>query len=286
METMNILITVDAKYLRHVKTMLVSLRLNGGPGIFDVYLVHADINDTPMADMDEFCQRLGMNLIPVRLHEDDFADAPVTAYYSKAMYYRLLASKILPESLDKVLYIDPDTLIINPVAGLYGIDMGTRLFAAAAHNGLTGISKHINRIRLNTPDAEGYFNSGIMLLNLEKQRGKIREQDIFDYVRAKGKELILPDQDVLNALYSNTILPLDDSLYNYDSRRFEAYFLASGGLKDMDWVMQNTVIIHYCGGKKPWHHGASGRFVTLYKHYEQVAERFANSTAKVHLPVL
>lgn len=273
MDAINLLVTVDANYLCHVATMLASLRLNGGPGNYNVYLVHSDIDDADIDEVAAYCARLRMRLIPVRLHGDDFADAPVTAYYSKAMYYRLLASKILPGTVGKVLYLDPDILVINPIDGLYGTDMSSRLFAAAAHTGLTGITKHVNRIRLGTPEAEGYYNSGVMLLNLEEQRGIIREQEIFDYVRANQDSLLLPDQDVLNALYSDAILPLDDSLYNYDSRRYETYFLVSGGDKDMNWVMENTVIIHYCGRAKPWQRSAGGRFVPLYKHYMQIAKR-------------
>ncbi|MDL2207472.1 glycosyltransferase family 8 protein, partial [Desulfovibrio sp. OttesenSCG-928-M16] len=207
MKAMNLLVTVDANYLRHAATMLASLRLNGGPGNYNVYLVHSDIADTDIDEIATYCARLRMRLIPARLHKDDFADAPVTAYYSKAMYYRLLASKILPGTLDKILYLDPDILIINSIDGLYGTDMGSALFAAAAHTGLTDIAKHVNRIRLGTPEAQGYFNSGVMLMNLKEQRGRIKEQDIFDYVRANEDSLILPDQDVLNALYSDAILP-------------------------------------------------------------------------------
>lgn len=273
MDTINLLVTVDANYLRHVATMLASLKLNGGCENYTVYLVHSDINDADIDELDAYCGRLRIQLIPVRLHDDDFADAPVTAYYSKAMYYRLLACKLLPDTLDKVLYLDPDLLIINPIDKLYETDMGSMLFAAAAHTGLTDISRHINRIRLGTPESKGYFNSGVMLLNLKAQRERIEEQKIFHYVRTNQDSLILPDQDVLNALYHDAIQPLDDSIYNYDSRRYETYYLTSGGDKDINWVMENTAIIHYCGKEKPWQKSASGRFVPLYKHYIQIAKR-------------
>lgn len=64
--------------------------------------------------------------------------------------------------------------------------------------------------------------------------------------------MILPDQDILNALYGSMILPVDDSILNYDARQFEEYWLDSQGVKDMDWVMDNTVILHFYGKIKPW----------------------------------
>lgn len=112
--------------------------------------------------------------------------------------------------------------------------------------------------------------------------------DIFDYAREHASELILPDQDILNALYSSRILPVEDTLYNYDARQYDAYRLLSGDEKDMDWVMEHTSILHFCGRSKPWKPGARGRFVALYKHYahlcrqQQKLEHPAETEAHAH----
>ena len=39
----------------------------------------------------------------------------------------------------------------------------------------------------------------------------------------------------------------------------------------MDYVINNTIILHFCGKKKPWHKKYSGKFHSLYKHYEKIA---------------
>nr|WP_243005008.1 glycosyltransferase [Hungatella effluvii] len=38
------------------------------------------------------------------------------------MYYRLLAPHLLPEPLEKILYLDPDILVINPLRSLWEPD--------------------------------------------------------------------------------------------------------------------------------------------------------------------
>jgi len=53
------------------------------------------------------------------------------------MYYRLLAFKFLPEELDRILYLDPDILVINPIDELYNMDIDNYLYAAAYHNIIT-----------------------------------------------------------------------------------------------------------------------------------------------------
>lgn len=122
-------------------------------------------------------------------------------------------------------------------------------------------------------------NSGVILSLLFRGLSKsakgleVRPGDIFDYAREHADILLLPDQDVLNGLYGGQILGVDDSLWNYDARRFDRYLLLSQGERDMDWVMDHTAILHFCGKRKPWNHSYQGRFSALYKHYQRLVER-------------
>lgn len=47
----------------------------------------------------------------------------------------------------------------------------------------------------------------------------------------------MPDQDILNALYGEKTLPLEDAIWNYDARNYSSYLLRSGGVYDMQWVI-------------------------------------------------
>ena len=60
--------------------------------------------------------------------------------YPKEMYFRLLVGQILPEELERVLYIDPDTLIINPLTDLWEMDLQGYMFGAAVHKGITNLT--------------------------------------------------------------------------------------------------------------------------------------------------
>ena len=57
------------------------------------------------------------------------------------MYYRLLAAQFLPDHLHRILYLDPDILVINSLRPLWETDLKGNLFAAAAHTGKTGAGK-------------------------------------------------------------------------------------------------------------------------------------------------
>ena len=220
---MNILVTLDRNYLPPLRVMLGSLLRNDPGETFEIYAIGDGLMPEDWAALEELCAGRG-RIHPLEVPADLFADAPVARYWTRAMYYRLLAAELLPRSLDRVLYLDPDILVINPVRALYDTDLEGDLMAAATHTGLlAGITDPVNRLRLENYEAEAYYNSGVLVMDLSAMRREVRPGDIFDYAREHADILLLPDQDVLNGLYGGQILGVDDSLWNYDARRFDRY---------------------------------------------------------------
>lgn len=199
-----------------------------------------------------------------------FADAPLTRQYPQEMYYRLLAAQLLPEEMHRVIYLDPDILVINPLRPLWELDLAGNLFAAAAHTGKTELANSVNQVRLGTD--HDYFNSGVLLMDLDAGRRWINPETLFDFTRQHARELLFPDQDLLNMLYGSLVLPLDDAVWNYDARNFNNYYLRSGGDCDMDWVFAHTAVLHFCGKAKPWKPGYRRRFGPLYQHYMRLTQ--------------
>ncbi|WIV13795.1 glycosyltransferase family 8 protein [Proteiniborus sp. MB09-C3] len=266
---LNVLVTLDSNYIKPLKVMLKSLFLNNQKERFTIYLMHSSLTSNELNDLDDYIKAHGSQLQIVDIDDSYFVNAPTLLHYTKAMYYRLLAFKFLPEELDRILYLDPDILVINSVNELYNTDIKKYLYAAAYHD-LIPI-KEVNRLRLNQYKIDAYYNSGVLLMNLERQRLSIDENTIFEFVEKNHSKLIMPDQDILNALYSKQIKALDEKLYNYDARYYRYYKMKTNGICDMDYVIKNTVVLHFCGKRKPWKKSYSGKFHALYKHYEKLA---------------
>ena len=274
---MELLVTVDKNYILPLQVMLTSLYMNNPGEDVELYLLHSKLQEKEMEPLEKQCVRLGYKFFPVKIEDSWFAQAPVTKQYPREMYYRLLAPCLLPQKLHRILYLDPDILVINSLKPLWETDMKGRLFAAAAHTGKTNLANNINQVRLGT--THKYFNSGVLLINLDQGRKEILPEEIFQYAGEHAKELLLPDQDILNAVFGSRTLELDDYLWNYDARNYSTYLLRSGGVCDMDWVMGNTGILHFCGKTKPWQAGYIHRFGILYKHYMQINRRLDQSLA-------
>ncbi len=268
---MNILVTLDEAYLPRLRVLLTSLYLTDPEQPVELYLLHRAIPEEALARLAEQLRPLHYRLHPVVVDEALFADAPVSKRYPQEMYYRLLAGQLLPQELNRVLYLDPDLLVINPVRPLWELDLHGKMFAAAAHTHKTELSNTVNNLRLGTEHK--YYNSGVLVIDLDKCRKKIQPEDVFQYAREHTSDLVLPDQDILNCLYGRETLEVDDYLWNYDARKFRDYYLRSGGESSVAWVMQYTAILHFCGKAKPWKPRYRHRFGVLYQHYMVLTER-------------
>lgn len=112
------------------------------------------------------------------------------------------------------------------------------------------------------------------MMNLKLLRNE-STQEIIDYINEHKNALLLPDQDVLNALYAGRIIELDPMIYNLGDKYF--YFknvkLPREERFDLEWVRRNTVVVHYYGRNKPWKENYLGVLGVFYQHFSrQVTE--------------
>ncbi len=268
----SLLVTLDENYIEQMKVLMTSIYINNPKEIFNVYLIHSGIDDEKLDDLESNLSKFSYKFFPIKAEDGLFSSARVTDRYPKEMYYRLLAGELLPENLDKIIYIDPDILVINSLKEIWEMDISGFLFAAASHTGKTDMANNVNKIRLGT-DTD-YYNSGFLLINLKNAREEIVPEEIFAYADRNYKNLLLPDQDILNAMYGDKVLPLKDSIYNYDARNYSSYLLRSKGEEDLEWVMENTVVLHFCGRDKPRKNNHRTKFTALYRHYMSLCQRY------------
>lgn len=269
--TIDLLVTLDEGYLEPLKVMLYSLKQNNAQTNINVHLIHENIATKHLDELDIYIKKLNWQLQIYTMPEGLWQDAPTMDRYPKEMYFRLLSGEILPESLHKILYLDPDILVINEITPLWQLDLGEALLAAATHAGVTNLTNNINHLRLST-DSD-YYNSGVMLINLDVARQQVKVADIQRTLEKYRHYLILPDQDVLNHLYGQFIKQIPEEIWNYDTRKNLTYLAKSLGEHNLFWVMQNTAILHFCGRPKPWDPKSDSKFTALYLQYQQQVKR-------------
>lgn len=272
-EPIEILVTIDQNYIKPLEVMMFSLKLNNILEKFRIWLIYDNINQKALNRLKEFGAEIDVEITALTMNKNiKLPDSLLNLHdYPKEMYFRLLSSKLLPKNLHRIIYLDPDILVINSIVPLWELDLKGKMFAAAVHEGLTDIMSSINNIRLGTNT--DYFNSGIMLMDLDQMRRKIKFKDITKAIEKHHDTLILPDQDILNYLYGEDILKIPETRWNYDSRAYSVYLTRSTGIINTEWVMKNTAILHFCGKPKPWQKEKHSRFKPLYLNYQQMVDR-------------
>lgn len=259
--TMNLLVTLDANYIPYLNVMLSSLTHSNPDVFFDVYLLHSSVTETDTLSTIEVLGEKG-KLIMINAEEKGLAGAPTTSRYPKEIYYRIFAAKYLPDTLDRVLYLDPDLIINGSLKELYALPMEEYYFAAASHTG--PFMRKMNELRLNMDDDNPYINSGVMLMNLKLLRKEQNYDDVFRFIEKRKNLLILPDQDIISSLYGSKIYALDTYRYNMTEKLYQMHAPFEKELT-LDWVRKHSVIIHYCGRNKPWKENYFGVLDVFYK---------------------
>lgn len=259
---MNILVTLNSGYVNPLCVMLRSLTQSNPRTVFDIYVANTDLTETDFDTIGKAVEGSGSRVISVRVSAELFRDAPILKRTAKETYYRLFAAAYLPKDLDRILYIDPDTLILGNLAPLYNVQFGDCFFAGCGH--LTSFANFVNVARLGMHPKSAYINAGVLMMNLRALRAFFSPEEVFACIRQHPHSLFLADQDVLNALYGERILRLDENIYNLDERCFRRLVKRYGKAAAMELVRQNTCILHYNGKYKPWREAYKGDLDCFY----------------------
>ncbi len=267
----NILVTLDENYLPHLNVMLSTLIRFNPDCVFDIYLLHTSIGQDALKPTEAVLGNAG-RLISIQAQDLELGNAPTTSRYPKEIYYRIFAARFLPDTLDRVLYLDPDLVVNGSILPLYQMDMGDYYFAAASHTG--PLLQKVNTLRLDMEEDSPYINSGVMLMNLAILRREQNFEDVFRFIEKRKNFLVLPDHDIISGLYGSKIYALDTFRYNMTERLYQMHAPFEKGL-DIEWVRKNSVIIHYCGRNKPWKENYVGQLDVFYK---EAVKRLAQET--------
>lgn len=256
---MNIAVTINDNYFYPLYIMLHTLFAVHPDSHIRVYLLHSRVGAENVKRLREICRNRQGEFVEIRIKEETFADAPACGHFTKEMYYRILAAKLLPETESRVLYLDPDMIILDSLESLYRTPM-EEYFFAGCRDRFVGIHHQEYKDMLRMKKESCYFNSGFLLCNLEKLRSEQETGRIYEMLQEYGDRLQFPDQDLINALYEGKIKRLDDR-YNLNPNILYAseYFIYNF----MPWL-KKPAVIHYMGKEKPWNPDYRGGLFQYY----------------------
>jgi lipopolysaccharide biosynthesis glycosyltransferase len=142
-------------------------------------------------------------------------------------------------------------------------DLDIRKYALAAVED-TPI-EYDHRMQLSLPYTAQYFNSGVMLLNLEYWRKNEAEEKLLCFAKQK-RVVFFHDQDALNVVFRHQWFALHPR-WNKRPMYRVLYPPRFSNWKDEYLFNKYPLIIHYTGYIKPWHSFPFTPYGKLYRKY-------------------
>ena len=177
----NIALTINNKYSKQASVTIVSLLNNLSKDSFaNIFIISNDINKKnkdKLLDLEKN-NNCSLNFIKV----DDslnnlFIGVKTHGYISLNTYHRLILDQILPSDVNKIIYIDSDTLIFSDIKELYNTDISSFYLGAVLD---IGAKKQLKKSKQNIDLF--YFNAGVLLLNINKIRKENFHKQIIEYI--------------------------------------------------------------------------------------------------------
>ena len=267
---MNILLAFNSNYYMPALVLLKSLLVNNQwCREIRIYVLYSDLKPGEIQRFSQVAEESGIaKAIFLPVGTDTFKDAPLhLKWISRETYYRLLAQEMLPESVERVLYLDVDMIVMGSLEEFYHQDFEGKLLVACNRYGLGGVDpKRLEQLTL--PRDTIYFNAGTLLYDLAGQRQQIDPNILYEYPVLFYQQLKYGDQDVLNAVFYGLTKFADWRVYNcFDSNTTRQ--------RQEDRVRRSCKIFHYNGRGKPWTERYWGRMAWLFWDYAQLLPEYA-----------
>lgn len=234
---------VDDNYVPFLAVSLESLVAKiSNENIYELRILYTNLSDEHKKSLEKYKRdNLSIEFVDLNERIDKIANKLYTRdYFSMTTYYRLFLPDLYP-NLEKVLYLDADTVLLDDVANLFNIDLGNNLVGAIPDGAVASVKEFQDYVELvvGLNDYRNYFNAGILLMNLEELR-KYRFQVKFMYLLDTIKFKVAQDQDYLNRLCKGRVTIIDNSWNTMPGA-------------DPDKRSKNPKLIHYNLSSKPWH---------------------------------
>lgn len=253
---MNIVYLCDNNYAMPTIVSMNSLILNKNEtSYYNIYVLCDNVSDENIKKIQSLKrEKTIINVISV---DSNMYNGLEKSYsnVSKSALLKFSIADYLSE-IDKVLYLDGDTIILKDLTNMYNIDISDN-YAAVVKDGpkdkIAGGKKH-SYYGENT-----YFNSGMMLLNLSKIRQEGIAKKLIEF-RLNEYNYFM-DQDAFNRIFKEKVtylgLEYDFMLHliSYINSSFSleqlTKFYNLKPYNSIDDLFENISIIHYTFDK-PW----------------------------------
>lgn len=251
---MNILFSTDNRYVMPMVVLMTSIGMNCKAKINYYLIIDESFDERNKEPINITASKFGCEVTYCVINKSlikkiPFGNDEMPCGLSIATYYRLFLTELLPVEVNKILYLDVDMIVRHSLEKLWNIDITNYAIAAVPD---MDESEHILSKRLPYPMESGYFNAGMLLINVDYWRQNNLFTKFFEFIFSNKDILNAHDQDTLNVFFYNKklILPVTYNFQNGFIYMNATCYNAALQKQIIDCEC-NPAIVHYTCSK-PW----------------------------------
>ncbi|MDU4695582.1 MAG: glycosyltransferase family 8 protein [Paenibacillus sp.] len=236
---MNIVSVTDNNYAQHLGVMLTSMFEHAShPDAIVVYILSDGLDQTNKQKLNDIVTNYGASIHFVTVDSTAFSSFGLRRKMSKAVYYKIAIPDMLGGKIKKCIFLDCDLVFKDDIEKLWNVDVTDCALAAVKE---PGFNRHAE---LQLSQETNYFNSGVMVINLERWVEKKVSQRVISFLNERSHSITLHDQDAFNVVLQKDWKELEP--------RWNQWSLSTE--KDLDHKLshEGLSIIHYAH-TKPWY---------------------------------
>ncbi len=252
-EIMDILLCFDDAYSAFAATVINSVCINN-VGAHRFFVITDYISDDNQNKLSSLVEKFSSSIEFLFISKEETENFPIgkgtaNTYINIAAYFRLFMFKLLSDDVKKVLYLDCDLIVDGDLWNLWKQEMPSDIWLFAVEDEMFSARNGVKR--LGYEEKYSYFNSGVLLLDIEKIRKRYNFECIIKYINNNRSRIVYHDQDVLNALLYGHVyfMPLKYNVMDFNYIKGRKLNERYAQEKD---AIYHPVIIHYSGPMKPW----------------------------------
>lgn len=270
-ERLNVVYSFDDGYAQHAAVSITSL-LENNKDIEDIaiYIITDALNTTNCKRIEDIISRYGRRLNYIDL-EKLTEKLDINTSFNRSAYGRIFLDSLV--GIDRIVYIDSDTVINGSIKELQTLDMSNSLVA--------GVQDSVNPYyvhNIGLKNSHRYINDGgVIVLNLELWRKMNITGRCIEFIKRFNGCPPHNDQGTINAVCSGhiQILPANYNvmppMFNFTSKRIKSLFkMKSYYTQDeLEEAIKNPFVIHYTDEffNRPWFKNCTHPLRHLYIKY-------------------
>lgn len=258
MEQLDIAFGVDGRYLPHVAAVIASIVRNAKDAKFRFIILHDGVS----ADRRSLVEAAApaAEFYWAVISDDDVPAYRDKDHFSRPILFRLALDKLAPVDCHRLIYLDCDLILLRDVRELWNAELaGAPLGAIVDCN--SDFKVFAEQWGLKWPST-GYFNSGVLLIDLDLVRKDGVFRAAIEFVAREGHRCPYADQDALNVVTWGQWRPLPVT-WNAQTNMVMPW-LANDIPKSLQFHDRLPALVQFTGPGKPWVSGSYHPWFWVY----------------------